>query len=201
MTQEESAGASDARPAPDGPPAHPAWRIVQHNTDRREIYLLSTGADSTPLAYGPLTEQDFLRHWYGSSPERGRRAGFEQAQLARRLAERADQFHDLDDFFRAFYPPDVARWASEVPARMVTPQRRVVEGYPVAEVAQRLGVDASLLDAVAYEEGGGGGLDSAGSPWYYPELGEDNWALSSDAGVHAVNPASLRFKGWLSFHS
>jgi hypothetical protein len=174
------------------------WRLVQSDADEQEIYLVTVAADGAPAAFGPLAERVLTGHWYGRAPVDGRTAGPEQIALARDLEARSAQFHGLDRYFEVFFPADVAAWVDQTPETVVAGEVRS-EGRPVAQVAERLGVDPDVLDQAAYAEGGGAGLDSAGDPWFYPYLGVDNWALASQMGVAAVNPKALRFKAWLAF--
>ena len=70
-------------------------RFLQSNRDRREIYAIVDRGGS-PAAYGPLTYEQVDCRLLGADSRLGRG----DAGLAASLLGRADELHDLEDFYR-----------------------------------------------------------------------------------------------------
>ena len=174
-------------------------RFVQHNQDRRQIYAIAE-RDGTGVAYGPLPLDEIHEHLYRS----GDRRGPGDPELARQLAARSGEFHDLDDFFRAYgYPPDVVAWVDATPIdnRRNRSGYFIGGGYDPADVAARLGIDEQVLNEAAWPETyDPRSRDPEGDPMFY-DIFWDNWAIGDLSGVRKINPNGYRFKAWLSFNS
>ncbi len=189
------------------PPEHPAqftrqpgeWLgqkdtlVLQHNSDPRQIFLVKTG-DGTARASGPL---EYSGHVPVSqrSPE----------ELGSWLLEHRDELHELADYFHFYhYPADVVAWieATPVVGAQVYEFRWARAGRTVVEVAQRLGLDAKVLDqAGADESWGEGAYDAAGDPLYHMSF-NGNWAMGEAAYEPVrIDPDALRFKLWLSLEN
>jgi hypothetical protein len=166
-------------------------RFLQRNDDRRQIYALVEHDDRT-LAYGPLAMDQVYRNLY-ESPRGLPARGVGDESLARELVSRSDEFHELDDFYQFHgYSPEVMEWVDSTDPTL---------GRPVEEVAERLGVDlASLADASWPESFKPGSFDPEGNPVFYPTFWE-NFAVGDMAGQYDINPASIRFKAWLSLYT
>jgi hypothetical protein len=166
-------------------------RFLQRNDDRRQIFV-TVDADGRRVAFGPLglDEVDCERYvvpgglvWRGLGDE----------ALARDLSARAGEFHDLDDFYRAYgYPADILDWVEATDLRF---------GREVDEVADRLGLDVALLDEASWQEAHvQGSFDPEGNYLFHHGFG-DNWAIGDLSGRSSINPNNYRFKAWLSFHT
>jgi hypothetical protein len=167
-------------------------RFVQRNVDRRDIYAVMASGALEPLR--PDQIWPWLRppHVVGHTPEG-------DLALARDLAARADEFHDLDDFYVHYgYPQEVLDWVVRTPLGDSQPWR---DGYDASEVVDVLGIDLTALRDAGGEDGiDHSRLDPAGDILYYRHLGErENWAISDPSGRVRVDPSSYRFKAWLSY--
>ena len=94
-------------------------RFLQNNRDRRQIYAV-VDRGGVGYGYGPLPLEQVDASLFGG-PYRPSRVGPGDPALAASLAARADEFHDLEDFFRFYgYPPDVVDWVEATDLRGVT---------------------------------------------------------------------------------
>jgi hypothetical protein len=174
-------------------------RFWQSNHDQREVFAVVTEGRAQPLAYGPLALDEIRADRY-LRPRPWDSAG--DPALAADLAARADQFHDLEDFYRFFgYHADVLTWAESTQVNVPARHGMIQGGRDVADVASRLGLDGERLrEAASAESVAPGEVDPEGSPVYHSAFW-DNWAVGGPSGPLLVNPASYRFKAWLSFHT
>lgn len=180
-----------------------ACRFLQNNRDRREIYAVVRRPGGT-VGYGPLALEQVDSGLFGDA-DRQSRLGPGNAALAASLAERAGEFHDLEDFYRFYgYPSDVLDWVESTDLGGTTgPSQTWFQdgGRDIDEVADRLGVDrAALYRAADQEIVDPSGYDPEGNPLFYPRFWR-NWAIGDLSGWRSINPRSYRFKAWLSFHS
>jgi hypothetical protein len=178
-------------------------RFLQGNRDRREIYAV-VDRGGVGYGYGPLPLEQVDTSLFGG-PSRPSRMGPGDPALAASLAARADDFHDLEDFFRFYgYPPDVVDWVEATDLRGVTGTSQTSfqdGGRDIDEVIDRLGVDSvALYQASDGEIVDPSGFDPEGNPLFYPRFWH-NWAIGDLSGWRAINPRNYRFKAWLSFHS
>lgn len=165
--------------------------FVQKDDDRRQIFAL-VRRDGRMVAFGPLTADLVDRGRY-EGPRGAAARGQGDEALARELAVRGDEFHDLDDFYPVYgYPPEVLEWVESTDLTV---------GRELDDVARRLGIDRSLLrEASWHESHDPGAVDAEGNTLFYPVFW-DNWSVGDMAGRYTINPKSYRFKAWLSFHT
>ncbi|GAA1818144.1 hypothetical protein GCM10009682_43610 [Luedemannella flava] len=172
-------------------------RFVQRDSDRREIYAIVTDGPAAG-AHGPLDLTRISRRPFVTE-----RPGYPfptgDPALAESLAARAGEFHDLDDFYAHYgYPAEVLAWVASMPRHGDYYDDR---GYRSAEVADRLGLDLTALNAAAWREAiDPGRVDPAGDPVFHPDFDVDrNWAVTGGSGPVMIDVTSYRFKAWLSF--
>jgi len=178
-------------------------RFLQNNRDRREIYAMVRRPSGT-VAYGPLALEQVDSALFGDA-NRPARLGPGDPALAASLAQRAGEFHDLEDFYRFYgYPPDVVEWVESTDlsdTHGLSNSWFQRGGRDIDEVAPRLGVDrATLYRAANHEIVDPTGHDPEGNPLFYPRFWR-NWAIGDLSGWRSINPRSHRFKAWLSFNT
>jgi hypothetical protein len=177
-------------------------RFWQHNRDLRRIFAIVTQADPSPVppvAYGPLTLNQVYEKLY-LQPVFGAPAS--DPALAAELIRRADEFHDLEDFYRyAGYSDEVIAWIEATPINTRDELGYVFpEGRLPYDVAEKLGLDVHRLVEAAWDASVmPRARDPEGRDVFYDRLW-DNWAVGNDSGHLTVNPKSYRFKAWVAFN-